>query len=137
MLYSLSTTNKRYICEVCVDTPSIFFQNIIAENLQNCADKMELLDADKCTVQGENSEHSNNRLDDIESKVDMLIQIVGKYDIPRVADGVQKANENFVRLNNDCKEFNGQLNKAIAILNGITITDAMIKDIDGKHPAEE
>ena len=97
---------------------------------QNDEKKVELP-----TVGAETTERrgdSSTRIDEIENKIDKLTLIMEKYDIPRVADIVQKANNDFVKLNNDCKEFNGQLNKAIDIFREISKNEDGAKWIDGK-----
>ena len=76
-------------------------------------------------------------MDKIESKVDKLIQIIEKYDIPRVADVVQKANNDIIKLNNECKEFIGRLNKAIAVMDGLTKNEVIMNMNDGKHNTDE
>ena len=90
MIYNLSTTSKKYACEICAEAPKTFLLKII-ENVGKQNDNVEEIKAD-CVYER------------IEKKVDSLYELIEKYDIPSVADRVQGENESFIKLNNKCTE---------------------------------
>ena len=116
ILYTLSTTSKRYVCEICADPPENFLQNIIMDNIVGLGTNgNDFLPTNAHTPDVAATDTNHGRLTMLEEKIDKLSEIIEKYNIPRVADSVQNAHNSFNILNNNCKEFNGRLNKAIEV----------------------
>lgn len=98
MLHNLSTTSKKYACEICANTPNSFLMSVksIHENVENDSD--------------------DNRYKRLEEKIDQLTEIVEKYNIPCVADKIQMVHSEFNTLDNNCREYIGRINKAMDFL---------------------
>ena len=113
MLYKLTTSAKRYVCEACVNTPTLFLQNLIRGDINNTDDNT-------CKERSLNITEDEGRYERLECKVNNLCTILEKYDIPRVADNVQAVYENLTKLNNNFHENVALLGKAGSSLEKIS-----------------
>ncbi len=84
MLYSLSNSNKKYVCEVCTATPEPFLTNIVT-NICNTTEKKNESTPIPAPL--------DNRYDVLENKVNSLSVILEKFDLQALA-------ENLTRLGN-------------------------------------
>ena len=76
ILYTYSTTGKRFICETCVKLPDAYSQSTSTTTVTPNITTPVTDDA---------------RMDKIEGKVDLIMDLLQKYNIPSIADVVQTA----------------------------------------------
>jgi hypothetical protein len=96
ILYSYSTTGKRFTCETCANVPASFTQHTPAIEVPTSR-----------TV----PEPEEKRMDIIEGKIDSIMDLLQKYDIPSIADVVQSASVNLTKLGNECRDHCSNLTK--------------------------
>ena len=83
ILYTYSTTGKRFICETCVKLPDAYSQSTSTTTVTPNITTPVTDDA---------------RMDKIEGKVDLIMDLLQKYNIPSIADVVQTAMERIEKL---------------------------------------
>ena len=83
------------------------------------------------------SEEQEGRYEQLEKKVSESCEVVGKYDIPRVADKIQAVYENIFKINNEFKENTTLLGKSKSTLeNSINLNEKSSYDRGLKEKAD-
>ena len=88
VLFSLSSTNKKYTCEVCTETPEPFLTNII----------------NNVCVASSASQHSpivDNRIDILENKVNNIMVALDKFDLQTLTDNLNTLGTKMETTNNN------------------------------------
>ena len=137
MLFNLSTTSKRFICEICAETPVDSLKNLINDDIKDIGS----LTGDTNPVIYDKVQVVNERL---ETRVNNLCEIVEKYDLPKIADKIQIVYENIGKLNNDFKEnitllskSKSQFEKDIKDLKEINVNEKNNGDLRFKEQLED
>ena len=90
MLFTLSTSSKKYVCELCAATPDHFLQKIVSDGIN------------KIGNYDSTTQHTyNNPLD---KRVSEMCEQFEKYDLSVVADKVQVVYDNLENINNRITE---------------------------------
>ena len=123
MLYTLSTSTKRYVCEDCSATPPQFAQNITVDDTYSIPKQIE-------TTTSTISPYAQ-----LESKVDYLSEKIDKFNLSRVADSIQTTYAGIGKMNNIFKENISILEKSRVSLQKILDSQrtTMDKDIEDQN----
>ena len=87
MLFSLTSSTKKYTCEVCSETPETFLTSIVA-GICNATDTKERVIAD-------------NRVDVLEHKVNKIMVSLEKFDLQTVTDNLSMLGNKMEQANNN------------------------------------
>ena len=115
MLYTLSASTKKYVCEGCAEIPENFIINNVSPSENN-----------------KNTTNTTEFINPLEMKLNDLCDIMRKYDFPGIADKIQNVYSNLEKMNNNLKENVALLTKASMVSHRNTDEDSKICILEEK-----
>ncbi len=132
MLFSLSSSSKKYTCSLCTKTPEHFLTGIVSGICRQPNNNSDSINTNNNSSNNNNSKDTNildERYHTIENKINSLSVILEKFDLQNVV-------ENLTNLGNKLEKTNGDMTAGVKEVNQMKKELTLAKPIDSAFLSE-